>query len=89
VEAKFGGSARRILSADVDEKYHGKSLWVGTVHVFHVERAEDVGSVQVYAFWDRPGEEDCQPRTFLHEREITGPARAVRAYLAEQNGKNI
>ena len=85
IEAQHGGTATLVQSVPVKEKFDGKTVWEGVVHVFDLDHPK---ATRAYAWsYELP---DGKRRFFsvLHLGGITGPIEAVKAAIvAEQKAK--
>lgn len=87
VERMHGGSARLVQSVPVSERFKGKPVWEGVVHVFDLSGHPT--ATRAYA-WSSPIEGSEKRRFFavLHQPPVDGPQAAVRAAIvAEHRGK--
>jgi len=86
VESQHGGTATFVQSVPVDEKFQGKPVWRGTVHVFELKGNEKAKRAYAWSYELENGNR----RFFavLHIPPIKGPVDAVRAAIvAEQRAK--
>lgn len=84
VEKMHGGTATFAQSVPVSEKFEGKTVWEGIVHIFDL--AGNPLADRAYA-WSSPIEGSDKRRFFavLHMGGIKSPVDAVRAAIvAEQ-----
>lgn len=84
IERLHGGTATLAQSVPVKEKFEGKTVWEGVVHVFDL--TGNPKATRAYA-WSSPIESSTKRRFFavLHIPPIDSPAAAVRAAIvAEQ-----
>ncbi len=83
VESQHGGTATLVQSVPVDEKFEGKPVWQGIVHVFDLKGSPS-GASRAYAWsYER---EDGRRRFFavLHGGRIDSPVAAVRAAIMSE-----
>lgn len=86
IETQHGGTATLAQSVPVDERYDGKTVWRGTVHVFDL--AGHPKATRAYA-WSSPIEGSTKRRLFavLHIGPIKSPVDAVRAAIVAEQRK--
>ena len=84
VETQHGGIATLAEIVPVKEKFEGKTVWKGAVHVFNL--SGDVRASIAYA-WSSPIEGSTKRRYFavLHLGGIRGPRDAVRAAIVAEH----
>ena len=86
VESQHGGTATLVQSVPVQEKFAGKTVWYGTVHIFDL--AGHSMATRAYAWaQDRPDGE----RRFvavLGIPPINSPVDAVRAAIVAEQRAN-
>lgn len=84
VEHQHGGTAVFAQSVPVEEKFEGKAVWQGTVHIFDLE--DHPKAKRAYA-WSSPieGSEKCRFFAVLHMGGIKSPQDAVRAAIVAEH----
>lgn len=83
VEVQHGGTATLVQSVPVHEKFEGRTVWNGTVHIFDLKDSPS-GAKRAYAWsYER---EDGRRRFFavLHSGPIDSPVKAVRAAIVAE-----
>lgn len=83
IEAQHGGTATFVETANVTETWQGKTVWNGTVHVFHLAGHEL--SKRAYA-WSEPVD-GSDRRTFyavLHVPPVDSAKAAVKASIVHR-----
>ena len=92
IEAQHNCTATHVQSVPVKEKFHGKMVWEGVVHVFRIRGHPN--AKQAYA-WSSPIEGSDKRRFFavLQLPPNTSPVEAVRAAIVaevrEKGAKNV
>lgn len=83
IELQHGGIATFVQSVPVNERYNGKPVWQGTVHVFDL--SENQKATRAFA-WSSPIEGSTKRRFFavLQMGEIKTPVDAVRAAIVAE-----
>ena len=84
VEGQHGGTATLVESVPVKEKFQGKTVWEGVVHVFDLDG--NPNATRAYA-WSSPIEGSSKRRFFavLHLGGIRSPQDAVRAAIVAEH----
>jgi hypothetical protein len=84
IESQHGGIAMFVQSVPVMEKFEGKTVWKGIVHVF--ELAGNAKATRAYA-WSSPIKGSTNRRFFavLHTEKINSPVAAVRAAIVAEH----
>ena len=84
VEGQHGGTATLVESVPVKEKFQGKPVWEGVVHVFDLDGTPK--ATRAYA-WSSPIEGSTKRRFFavLHLGGIRSPQDAVRAAIVAEH----
>jgi len=84
VESMHGGKATLAQSVPVTEKWRGKTVWDGVVHIFDL--ADNPKTTRAYA-WSSPVEGRTKRRFFavLHMGAITSPVEAIRAAIVAEH----
>lgn len=80
VESQHGGTATLVQSVPIRERFKGKTVWEGVVHVFDLVGHSKTN--RAYA-WSSPIEGSHKRRfnAVLHMPPVTGPREAVRAAI--------
>lgn len=83
VEAQHGCTAALVQSVPVTERFDGKIVWEGVVHVFKINGHPQAN--KAYA-WSSPIEGSNKRRFFavLHLPPIISPVDAVRAAVVQE-----
>lgn len=84
VERMHGCAAMLVQSVPVKERFEGKTIWRGVVHVFDLTGHPK--ATRAYA-WSSPIEGSDKRRFFavLHDGLIKSPADAVRAAIVAEH----
>jgi len=84
VEQQHCGTATLVESVPVKEKFQGKTVWEGMVHVFDLEG--NTKSTRAYA-WSSPIEGSTKRRFFavLHLGGIRSPQDAIQAAIVAEH----
>ncbi len=87
VEYQHGGTATVVESVPVKEKFQGKTVWEGVVHVFDLEGTPN--ATRAYG-WSSPIEGSTKRRFFavLHLGGIRSPQDAVRVAIVVERHAN-
>lgn len=85
VENMHGGTATFVQVVPVEEKFDGKPVWEGVVHVFDLAGSPS-GAERAYA-WSSPMDDSVRRRFFavLHTDKINSPREAVRAAIVAEH----
>lgn len=87
VERMHGGTATMAQSVPIHERFDGKTVWEGVVHVFGLTGHPT--ATRAYA-WSSPIEGSTKRRFFavLHTERINSPTEAVRAAIVAERRKS-
>ena len=84
VESQHGGTATPITAVPIKERFEGKAVWEGVVHIFDLE--DNSQTTRAYA-WSSPIQGSNRRRFFavLHLGGIRSPHDAVRAAIVAEH----
>ena len=84
IEGQHGGTATPTTAFPIKERFEGKTVWEGVVHVFDLE--DNSQATRAYA-WSSPIQGSNRRRFFavLHLGGVRSPQDAVRAAIVAEH----